>query len=254
MHRVSLCSFTFLIFMQLASVAYATGVNVAWDPNTESNLAGYRIYRTEQSGTYSGQPLNGSTLITTTSWTDSTVKKNRTYYYVVRAVNTSALESNNSNEVRATITAGRISLADGAPLASDLIEDAASFSEVAESFIETGRVYSEIQGPVNTAITIDNPNTEPVTLDFYFTDDNGIEVYSSRTSVPAHSQLSGFLSDAPFAPPHEISLSTAPNVYIFSLRTHRSDGAARVRQRTFGIPNGATPHRAKSEQRPLLDF
>ena len=209
MHRSPLLLFSFVLLMQLTSSAYADTVKLAWDSNTDSNLAGYRIYRTEQSGIYPSQPLNGSSLLTTASWTDSTVKKNRTYYYVVRAVNTSAVESKNSNEVMATVTAGRISLADTAPLASDLIADAVSLSEITDPFIETGRVYSEIQGPVNTAITIHNPNTEPVTLDFYFTDYSGIAVYSNRTSISAHSQVSGFLSDAPFAPPHGISLNTA---------------------------------------------
>jgi hypothetical protein len=207
MKRLSL--FTFLVMTHLASVAYADNVKLAWDRNTETNLAGYRIYRTEQQGVYTSQPLNGSPLITTTSWTDSTVKNNHTYYYVVRAVNTSALESNNSNQVMATVRAGRVSLADTALPDPDLFTDVASFSGVTDPFVETGRIYSEIQGPANTAITINNPNTDPVTLDFYFTDEAGVELYSNRTSIPGHGQVAGFLSETPFAPPDGISLSSA---------------------------------------------
>src|SRR5262249_23310665 len=73
---------------------------MAWDPNTDSNLAGYNVYRSTQSGAYTSAPLNGSTLVTVTSFTDSTVQSGQTYYYVIRAVSTSGLESGNSNEIQ----------------------------------------------------------------------------------------------------------------------------------------------------------
>src|SRR5688572_21559335 len=39
--------------------------------------------------------------------------------------------------------------------------------------ISGGRFYAEIAGPVNTGIAIANPNSEAVTIQFYFTDLNG---------------------------------------------------------------------------------
>ena len=72
-------------------------VMMAWDPNTESYLAGYNVYRSSQSGVFTSPPLNGSTLLTVTSFTDSTVQSGQTYYYAVRAVSTSGMESTNSN-------------------------------------------------------------------------------------------------------------------------------------------------------------
>jgi hypothetical protein len=176
---------------------------LAWDANTESNLAGYRVYRADHQGTYSSQPLNGSTLVTSTSWTDSTVETNRSYYYVVRAVSIEAGESDNSNEIVVTVNAAGTT-------GSDLVAHNALFSVTPPvALTQSGRVYAETQGPVNTAVTINNPNTATVILDFYVTDTNGTELYSNRTSIPVDGQISALLSEVPFAPPPGISLSSA---------------------------------------------
>src|SRR5262249_19536204 len=78
-------------------------VNLAWDSITDPNLAGYQVYRTEQSGVYTTSPVSGSSALTTTAFTDSTVQSGHTYYYVVTAVNTSGVQSPHSNEVQAVI-------------------------------------------------------------------------------------------------------------------------------------------------------
>lgn len=75
-------------------------VNLAWDAVVDSNLIGYNVYRSETSGVFGATPLNGSTLILGTSYTDSTVQLGHTYYYIVRSV-TVYLESSNSNQVSA---------------------------------------------------------------------------------------------------------------------------------------------------------
>src|SRR5262249_9935127 len=66
---------------------------------------GYRVYRTEQSGAYTTSPVSGSSALTTTAFTDSTVQSGHTYYYVVTAVNTSGVQSSYSNEVQAALSA-----------------------------------------------------------------------------------------------------------------------------------------------------
>lgn len=72
-------------------------IDLAWDPNSEPDLAGYNIYRSDTSG--SGYLRLNSNLIPDPFYVDDTVVAGQTYYYVVTAVNLSALESGPSNEV-----------------------------------------------------------------------------------------------------------------------------------------------------------
>ncbi|MFC1899216.1 fibronectin type III domain-containing protein, partial [Chloroflexota bacterium] len=74
-------------------------VSLDWDDNSESDLDGYNVYRSTDSG---GSPtpytkLNGS-LLTSSDYTDTSVTNGVTYYYVVTAVDLGAHESGNSNE------------------------------------------------------------------------------------------------------------------------------------------------------------
>ncbi|HKQ46479.1 MAG TPA: endonuclease [Phycisphaerae bacterium] len=75
-------------------------VDLDWADNGEPDLTGYNVYR----GTASGGPysqINGA-LVTNSVYSDATVSNGTTYYYVVRAVDTSSNESGNSNEAGAT--------------------------------------------------------------------------------------------------------------------------------------------------------
>jgi hypothetical protein len=63
--------------IQLAGCNHAPSVKLAWDPNPESYVAGYNVYRSEQSGVFTSPPINGATLVMITSFTDSTVQPNR---------------------------------------------------------------------------------------------------------------------------------------------------------------------------------
>jgi endonuclease I len=79
-------------------------VNLNWNDNTEPDLAGYNVYR----GTTSGGPyskING-VLVAPSVYADASVTNGTTYYYVVRAVDTSNNESGNSNQASATPAAG----------------------------------------------------------------------------------------------------------------------------------------------------
>ncbi len=84
----------------------AAGVNqqsvtLNWVASTSSNITGYNVYR----GTVSGGPYTNlnSTLVTGTSYTDTTVESGQTYYYVTTAVDSQGVESAYSNQATAVI-------------------------------------------------------------------------------------------------------------------------------------------------------
>ncbi|PHR65303.1 MAG: hypothetical protein COA51_05580 [Idiomarina sp.] len=79
-------------------------IAVAWNQNTESDLAGYHVYRSTIAG--SGYSRLTSALVTSAAYDDYSVSGGTTYYYVVTAVDTSGNESVFSNEVIATANGG----------------------------------------------------------------------------------------------------------------------------------------------------
>ena len=70
-------------------------------------------------------------------------------------------------------------------------------STPASSLIRAGRIYAEIDGPVNTGLAIANPNDQPATVSFYFTDARG-DFGSGSAVIPAKGQIAKFLNEAPF--------------------------------------------------------
>ncbi len=93
--------------MQMATFRSSNGqsspqhsVSLTWDPPASSTVAYYNVYR----GTVSGGPYNllGSN-VTSTTYTDSTVQSDATYYYVTTSVDTANLESVFSDEFQAVI-------------------------------------------------------------------------------------------------------------------------------------------------------
>jgi hypothetical protein len=88
----------------LTAAAGAASVALTWTSNTESNLAGYNVYRSTSSGkNYS--KLNAS-LVGGSSYTDPNAAHGTSYYYVVTAVDADSFESGYSNEAAVTIPAG----------------------------------------------------------------------------------------------------------------------------------------------------
>jgi hypothetical protein len=88
-----------VIMLTLVGRVEAASVTLAWNPNTEPDLAGYIVgYRTSATGS--------ETLVNVgnvTQWTLTTAAAGSTYYFRVYAVNTSSLRSAPSNEVSTTI-------------------------------------------------------------------------------------------------------------------------------------------------------
>ena len=75
-------------------------VSLNWNDNSDSDLAGYNVYRSTTSG--SGYVKVNSSLVNPSAYTDNSVTNGTTYYYVVTAVDTHSNESADSIEVSAT--------------------------------------------------------------------------------------------------------------------------------------------------------
>ena len=83
-----------LCLLPYAGVA-SQSVLLEWDPNSETNLAGYVIYYGTASGRYTSSNILNKTPTTRVSGLDQGV----TYYFAVTAYDTMGLESDPSNEV-----------------------------------------------------------------------------------------------------------------------------------------------------------
>jgi hypothetical protein len=78
-------------------------VTLGWDANTESDLQGYMVLWGTQSGTTSGIYPNSVTVGKVTSTQIGPLAGGATYYFVIKALNTSGFVSSASNEVSLTI-------------------------------------------------------------------------------------------------------------------------------------------------------
>jgi hypothetical protein len=85
--------------MQLAHLAYASGVSISWNKNSESDVAGYKVYYGTATNTYQNildvGPFTSAVIDGLTAGV--------TYYYAVTAYDTSGNESAKSQEVQATM-------------------------------------------------------------------------------------------------------------------------------------------------------
>ena len=87
----------------LAPSVHAAGeVNLEWDQSPDSRVVGYNVYRSD-----TPYPLNGGTLVSGTSFTDSSVMLDQLYYYGVTAVDAIGQESGMSNIIPAMITSNQ---------------------------------------------------------------------------------------------------------------------------------------------------
>jgi hypothetical protein len=73
-------------------------LTLQWDPNTEADLAGYRLYMRTENTNYDDFIVQ--TTEDQTQCTVDSLDENQVYYFVVRAFDTDDNESGNSNEVR----------------------------------------------------------------------------------------------------------------------------------------------------------
>lgn len=90
-----------LLVLAMAFAAQAADVTLAWDPNTEPDLAGYRIYMSIASGTYDKAVDKVADIAVGTETATVAVlpEDGRAIYFVATAYDTSGNESGFSNEV-----------------------------------------------------------------------------------------------------------------------------------------------------------
>ncbi len=84
-----------LIFTFHTTTIYSAQVTLTWDPNSESDLAGYKIYNGNSSGNYDTNIDVGNQ----TSYTISGLVDGNAYYFVATAYDFSGNESDYSAEV-----------------------------------------------------------------------------------------------------------------------------------------------------------
>ena len=64
--------------------------------------------------------------------------------------------------------------------------------------VREGRIFAEVNGPINTGLAIANPNDGPAFIQFYFTDTSGTRFAEGSFELGAHQQTAKFLDQAPF--------------------------------------------------------
>jgi sugar lactone lactonase YvrE len=67
----------------------------------------------------------------------------------------------------------------------------------ASAALQNGRILAEVSEQINTGLAIANPNNQPATISFYFTDNSG-DFGTGNFMIPAKGQLARFLNQSPF--------------------------------------------------------
>lgn len=92
------------LLLTMAMPASAADVTLSWNANTESDLAGYKIYRSTISGRY-GAPEATVGKVTTYTLTLPQLAVDTTYFFAITAVDLAGNESKMSNEVSKVVAA-----------------------------------------------------------------------------------------------------------------------------------------------------
>jgi len=86
-----------IFFLLLPTVSFGDSITLEWSPNSETDLAGYRVFMREASQGY--DYLSPAWEGTETTCRIESIIATKKYYFVVRAFDTEEYESENSNEV-----------------------------------------------------------------------------------------------------------------------------------------------------------
>ncbi len=100
-----------LIFSFYTSNVYSAQATLSWNPNSESELAGYKVYYGNSSRSYSFNDDVGNQ----TSYTIANLVEGEIYFFAVTAYDFSGNESGYSNEVSYAIPTNEIIIDNGDP-------------------------------------------------------------------------------------------------------------------------------------------
>lgn len=92
-----------LALMLIVPSAFAADVTLQWDPNSELDLGGYRVYKSNSLGDYTYGIGNEADSISAGTETSTITVEDGTWFFVVTAWDNDGNESGPSNEVTETI-------------------------------------------------------------------------------------------------------------------------------------------------------
>jgi hypothetical protein len=68
----------------------------------------------------------------------------------------------------------------------------------ATSASQSGRIFAEVGGVINTGIALANPNVQDAIISYYFTDGSGTNFGTGTFTLPGNHQIAAFLNETPF--------------------------------------------------------
>ncbi|MFC2059965.1 hypothetical protein ACFLTZ_02575 [Chloroflexota bacterium] len=175
-------------------------ISLNWNDNSESDLDGYNVYRSDTTGEpYS--KVNGAVLVATSNYTDTGLFSGGTYYYVVTAVDLGSNESGWSNENSATANATPPSAPTGLVATPGDSQVGLEWDDNTEGDLAGYNVYrgltSDNYTQVNGSLVVTSNYTDTGRS-------NGATYYYAVTAVDDYSAESGYSDEAsatPVAPP-----------------------------------------------------
>jgi hypothetical protein len=97
--------------------------------------------------------------------------------------------------------------------------------------IRSGRIYAEMNAPVNTGVALANPNTQMASVSVVFSDASGAVFSTTSFTIPPNSQIAGFLHEAPFSSSSSTTQRTFTEVRTFTFSSNVPLAAMAVRTR-----------------------
>jgi len=148
------------------SPVYSLNVTLLWIPNSEPNLAGYRVFLREQGQSY--DYANPYLEVAEASCTINNLDENKTYYFVVRAFDTKGFESGDSNEASVEVAAISNNQPPTAVITEDSIDTISELTVTLDGSRSTDAddgiasyYWSQVDGP---PVTLSDYRSEVVTF------------------------------------------------------------------------------------------